>query len=1069
MALRGDLASVDLAQVFQMLALNKKVGLLSIQSPRLWKVLYFDQRGVSLYFNQHSLLDRAIATFVRVGRIQSAAVDEIRDHAGRNQLNLLDSLLAGGYLTDEELSAQMRYEVEEEIYELFFCKDARFEFLEGQKEMQEREGVIDARFFFNTESIIMEAARRIDEWSYIAERIVNGLEVFCRLGEPPDAAEIGEECAIVYDCVDGRRTVARIVEVSGLSSFAVFKNLSQLLDAGSIQQLPADQLVKIGQSCMREGRPHDAINLFEKAIELGVGVPEVHSLAATAYENTAEYENSIYHLKCDAEYRIASGDVRGAAQRLRAAGLLVPTDLSARERLVELALSHSEVRLPDYDPVDEGKILVDLLMAAGDLRRVRSLLERLLGVGPDDIDLKKLLVNVHTKAGDQPRVIELYESIAKTLVRQHRPLEAIAYLQKILMLDRSRVDISEQVRSLYALDERSRSRKRAMATLGGVCLLLVALAVAYSFYDQAATDAFEHLDVREHLEADHYDQAVEVFDGFLLQYPLTTAASRAREELTRIDGLRLKYEAALLNRDAARDRELQRLRGEYKAEWRRHRDLFLAGKPEEALASIERVRKLLTETGAQEDLAWALEEQVERTWTKLSEFVGKANELEQKRKIELEAGRMQNAWVLSVDLATNYDITAAARRSRIPIQVTSRPQGAQVLRDGVPLLQRVGGRDQPVVTPAVLLCGAAPEPYSLQLDGFETQTFTIDPKVRNTVEVPLKVIPVRRVKLPNSAQSPVATGGDWAVVGLRNGNLGVVSARFGELHSKIQLNGLMAIEGAPAVAADRVWFFTNEATLECYQLEVGRPAPGWPIHLKSAPAGDITVRDGRLLFVDRDNLLHCLDQGNGHEFWQLPLGAPAVGPVAIERRSVRIATAEGKVVFADAIDGRVGNSLRCPAGISTRALSDGGQLWFGAGDGRVRSVDEGSGRILWSTDVGHPVADGDLALHRGGVVVLGSDGHLLRLDRKSGAPVASADLPAAVLQSLRIRGDQVLAVLRFPRDGQRGAHDLLQARDAESLALLWEYEDEGTFTGAPSFDGGLVAVAGADGDLVMLR
>ena len=30
MALKGDLASVDLAQVFQMLALNQKVGLLSI-------------------------------------------------------------------------------------------------------------------------------------------------------------------------------------------------------------------------------------------------------------------------------------------------------------------------------------------------------------------------------------------------------------------------------------------------------------------------------------------------------------------------------------------------------------------------------------------------------------------------------------------------------------------------------------------------------------------------------------------------------------------------------------------------------------------------------------------------------------------------------------------------------------------------------------------------------------------------------------------------------------------------------------------------------------------------------
>ncbi|MCK5941454.1 MAG: DUF4388 domain-containing protein, partial [Planctomycetes bacterium] len=56
MALRGDLASVDLAQVFQMLALNKKVGLLSIHSAKLWKVLYFDQRGVTVHHNVHQLL-----------------------------------------------------------------------------------------------------------------------------------------------------------------------------------------------------------------------------------------------------------------------------------------------------------------------------------------------------------------------------------------------------------------------------------------------------------------------------------------------------------------------------------------------------------------------------------------------------------------------------------------------------------------------------------------------------------------------------------------------------------------------------------------------------------------------------------------------------------------------------------------------------------------------------------------------------------------------------------------------------------------------------------------------------
>ena len=230
------------------------------------------------------------------------------------------------------------------------------------------------------------------------------------------------------------------------------------------------------------------------------------------------------------------------------------------------------------------------------------------------------------------------------------------------------------------------------------------------------------------------------------------------------------------------------------------------------------------------------------------------------------------------------------------------------------------------------------------------------------------------------------------------------------------------------------------------------------------------MRDGRLLYIDRDNVLHCLDEANGHEFWQMPLGAAAVGPPVIEHRNVRIATSDGRVAFVDAIDGRVGNALRCPAGISTRVAHQNGVLWFGAADGRVRAVDESSGRALWAIDVGRPLADGELVLARTGVLALGSDQRLVRLDRVGGQQLAVTELPAAsVLQSMRVRGNQLVTVVRFPREGQRQAHDLLQARDIETLALLWEYEDEGMFTGAPSVDGAFVAVAGSDGDVVLLR
>jgi hypothetical protein len=83
MALKGDLASVDLAQVFQMLAMNQKMGLLLIQAPRTWRALYFEPRGVTLYYNEHTLLDKVLCGMTATGQIAEAAVRDARHHAAR--------------------------------------------------------------------------------------------------------------------------------------------------------------------------------------------------------------------------------------------------------------------------------------------------------------------------------------------------------------------------------------------------------------------------------------------------------------------------------------------------------------------------------------------------------------------------------------------------------------------------------------------------------------------------------------------------------------------------------------------------------------------------------------------------------------------------------------------------------------------------------------------------------------------------------------------------------------------------------------------------------------------------
>ncbi len=1065
MALKGDLASVDLAQMFQMLALNKKVGLLSIQSPRTWKVLYFDGRGVTLYFNEHSLLDCAIAAFVRAERLKQKAVEELRAHASRNHLSLQDALLAGGYLAEADLAEQMRYELEEEVYDLFFWKSARFEFHEGVAQLTDREGVIDERFFFHTESVIMEAARRIDEWSYISERIPSALEIICPSDQQFIADEVDQFGALVYEHVDGCHNVARLIELTGLPKFTVFKSLCQLGDAGFVVPLPPEELLPLGKQCLNKGRTRDAINLFEKAIEIGVGIPTVHAMAAGAYQAQGEYEDAIRHMQSDAEFRIGDGDFRTAAAKLKAAIDLVPTNLAGRERLVEVVLENG-LRVGDYDAVEDGKQLVDLYLLAGEIGRVRGILERLLRVQPNDLDLKKLLVNVHSKAGDQQRVIDLYLSIADGLVRDQRPLEAIGYLQKILMIDRARSDVSERLRSLYALDERARRRRRTVVGLGVLSVLLVVAFVSFGYYDQRAHADFQRINVTQLLAANEYEQAELEYQRFVTEHPLSTANTLAAEELSMIGGKRAKFDADRASVRAAKERSLGSLRQDYRAEWRRYEDLFKAGKPEESLTSVARVRKLVAEAGQRDDHAWALEEHVESTFVRLSTFINRAGELRRALDQSLAAGRIEEARRCAVELVTSYDIAAVARGAVIPVRIHSRPEGARILVNGKPLIIEVNGKSIAALTPAVVNCSLEIASYALELAGFESLTFQIDARRQAEVALPLVLVPERRIRFQAPA-TVLGLGGGYVVASLRTGSVSIASAASGVVRRTVELGGLREVDGEMVVAGDCVYFITNEGSLECLALRSGASPAGWPVKLKSVAATTLQVRDGRLLFADRAGNLCCYDQATGHPIWTAPYEGVIVGVPTIENRAVRIAGADGTVRVYDAASGKLVCAVRITAGLSTRVLAEGGTWWVGGVDGKLHSFDEKRLQYRWSIDAGRVIADGEIALAGKAVVALCADNRLTSFDRQTGAVHQSVELAGTLVSPLRIVGTRLLVVTRI-KVGKEKPRDVLSVYSADSLILLYEYAASGVISGVAGTET-QTAVAGPDGDVVLLR
>lgn len=1066
MALKGDLASVDLAQVFQMLAMNQKVGLLMIQAPRTWRALYFDHRGVTVYYNEHTLLDRVLSAMVITGSLQEEAVREARDHAARSQGTVIDSLLAGGYVTEEQLVSAFRASMEEDIYDLFFWRDARFEFFEGATTFEGYEGVVNDQFFFSTDGLIMEAARRIDEWGYIRERVSGPLEVFRATGSV--AFDLDDDVIAVLDLVDGKRNVARLIEITGLPGFHVYKTLAVLLEAKHIEPTPTKDLLKNAQECMSEGRLQDAVNLFEKVVASKEGGPQVHSMVAQAYQAMQEYELAAYHLCCEAEQHATAGNVKEAVSLFVHATKTLPTHLNARARLVQLTVGRSDLRTPDFDPVVEGKNLVELFLEMGEVDRVRTLLEDLLRTNPNDLELKKSLVSVHTKAGDTRRVIELYESIAADLVRAHDPIEAVKFLQKILMLDRSRKDVSEKIRSLYEIDERVRTRRRSLVALGGVMVVLVALGALWYFYEQHARKHYERIDVAEHLLAKNYVAAATVYKGFIDAYPLTIVGRDAEAELVRIQGLQAAYEGELAAKEEQRQRDLDRRRSQYKLEFERYRSESQAQNLDGALAAIESVRTAVSGCGDAKDLAWAEQVKLEKSYVELRDYLANAAALERSAREKLRAGQWQLARKDMLELVRTYGLARAARGVKLPLRIDTRPAGAELLQHGQPVMVEVDGQQVAARTPVVLQCAHGEvHSFDLRMAGFEPRSIEFEPAANDVVDIALTPAPERRIRFDALASSgPSAAHGNVAV-GLRGGKIGIASMHEQRLAVVFGLPGLSELAGAVVFSTTRVVFRTNEGQVACHFTADGQR--NWLSTLNSPATHDPLVQDGRVFFGDETGRLICLSLESGKQVWVRSLDSALSGPPVIVNRTLRVATKNGSIYRVDASDGQVdGSPLTFENGISTGVLVVGGLLVFGTGDGRLRAVFEESGRQKWAIALGRAARVEDLvAGPADSVFVVGASESLLRVSLRDGNVAARVVLTGERRGGPVVAGDKVYALVR--KRAGKDSHELLQALDVETLAPQWEYRDEKGFVGMPVADGSAVFVTASSGEVLRFK
>ncbi len=155
--LKGSLESIDLATILQMLSTRSKTGILQLSRNHMKSVICV--KGGNIIAASDSNGMRIGQILYNNGMISHQRLKKALREAKKSGKMLGEILLSMNYIDETTLKEVIQQQVQEAVLELFFWREGTFEYRDcivdfDNRSMQE----------INTMEIIMESARRMDEW-----------------------------------------------------------------------------------------------------------------------------------------------------------------------------------------------------------------------------------------------------------------------------------------------------------------------------------------------------------------------------------------------------------------------------------------------------------------------------------------------------------------------------------------------------------------------------------------------------------------------------------------------------------------------------------------------------------------------------------------------------------------------------------------------------------------------------------------------------------------------------------------------------------------------------------------
>jgi hypothetical protein len=231
MALEGNLSAFGLSEILQLIAVQQKSGMLSVNSDDRSMVMFFKNGSVvSTRDRRRRGYDPLKDYLTRYGILVQADLIKIMNLSSKSKLDMTEVIVSENFLSEEELRLHYRNQIQEATHEMLSWQQCSYKFIPSEQIVKG----LKTWGEFNIEGLLMESMRRIDEFPQMIKEFPEPTILISRSSlTAPEDLSTNEKT--VSAMLSQERTIEYLIAHGRMPAFEVYEALKHLKEKDLIE------------------------------------------------------------------------------------------------------------------------------------------------------------------------------------------------------------------------------------------------------------------------------------------------------------------------------------------------------------------------------------------------------------------------------------------------------------------------------------------------------------------------------------------------------------------------------------------------------------------------------------------------------------------------------------------------------------------------------------------------------------------------------------------------------------------------------------------------------------------